>query len=80
MAAAPPASVTLIDQRGESLAVEYKYVTLPVGSIPRSVGFDAVVSMELNEYAAKGWRVSSVTRLGLGTTPMAVVFERATSD
>jgi hypothetical protein len=55
---------------------EYKYVTLPLGSVPRSVGFDAVVSMELNEYAAQGWRVVSATRLGIGSNPLAVVFER----
>lgn len=62
------------------MSVEYKYVTLPVGAIPRSVGFDAVVSMELNEYAAAGWRVVSTTRLGIGALPLAVVLERPRHD
>lgn len=55
---------------------EYKHVTLPLGSVPRSVGFDAVVSMELNEYAAQGWRIISATRLGIGITPTSVILER----
>ena len=59
---------------------EYKYATLPIGSVPRTVGFDAVVSMELNEFAAQGWRVVSSTRLGIGSTPLAVVFERPIHD
>lgn len=56
--------------------MEYKYVTLPTGPVPKSVGFDAVVTMELNEFAALGWRVVSSTRLGIGSSPLAVVLER----
>ncbi|KGJ73476.1 hypothetical protein GY21_11225 [Cryobacterium roopkundense] len=55
---------------------EYKHVTLPVGAFSTSVEFDAVVTMELNEFAAHGWRVASATRLGIGLTPLSVVFER----
>lgn len=59
---------------------EYKYVTLPVGVIPKSVGFDAVVSMELNEFAAQGWRAVSITRSGTGSTPTSVLLERPISE
>jgi hypothetical protein len=58
---------------------EYKHVTLPAGRIPKSVGFDAVLSMELNEFAEQGWRVVSVTRTGIADTLRGVVLERARS-
>lgn len=62
------------------MAVEYKYVTLPVGVVPKSVGFDAVVSMEINELTAQGWRAVSMTRSGIGHTPLSVLFERPIHD
>ena len=52
------------------------FVSLPQGVIPKSVGFAAVVSMELTELAEQGWRVVSAYRTGSGFTPLEVVLER----
>ena len=62
------------------MGIEYKHVTLPVGPIPKTVGIDAVLSMELNEFAALGWRVSTINRTGSGFTPYSVLLERPLDD
>jgi hypothetical protein len=58
------------------MTMEYKFVQLPVGPVPRSVGFAAVLNMELNEYGSEGWRIIQASRNGIGFTPLEVVFER----
>ena len=58
------------------MKLEYMFVSLPQGVIPKSVGFAAVVSMELTELAEQGWRVVSAHRTGSGFTPLEVVLER----
>ena len=60
------------------MATEYKFTKLPKGIVPKSVGYEAVVSMELTELAAEGWRVVTTNRLGQELTPLDVVLERTT--
>ena len=62
------------------MATEYLFRTLPKGVVPKTVGFEAVVSMELTELAAQGWKIVSATRNGPGFTPLEVVMERATNE
>lgn len=58
------------------MSVEYLFVKLPQGVVPKSVEFEAVVSMELTELAAQGWRVVTTNRIGSGFTRLEVVLER----
>lgn len=58
------------------MTVEYLFTRLPQSVVPKSVGFEPVVSMELSELAAEGWRVVTATRSGIGSTPLEVVLER----
>jgi len=60
--------------------MEYLLLKLPAGVVPKSVGFERVFTMELNEYAAQGWRVVSATRAMTGFTPMEVLLERPKND
>lgn len=58
------------------MAIEYLFVKLPQGVVPKTVGFEPVVSMELTELAAQGWRVVTAGRSASGFTPLDVVLER----
>jgi len=58
------------------MTTEYLFTTLPKGVVPKTVGFEAVVSMELTELAALGWQVVTATRQAGGFTPLEVLLER----
>lgn len=58
------------------MSFEYLFVKVPKSVVPKSVGFESVVSMELTEFAAQGWRVVTAGRSNGGATPLEVVLER----
>jgi hypothetical protein len=58
------------------MTLEYLFVMLPKGVVPKSVGFEPVVSMELSELGKEGWRVVTANRSGIGFTPLEVLLER----
>lgn len=58
------------------MSTEYLFTSLPKGVVPKSVGYEAVVSLEMTELASQGWRVVSAARTGVGFTPLEVVLER----
>lgn len=58
------------------MSIEYLFVKVPQSVVPKTVGFEAVVSMELTEFAAQGWKVVTAGRSNGGSTPLEIVLER----
>jgi len=56
--------------------MQYRLVILPKGKIPKTVSYEAMVTMELNELADEGWRPVSINRSGSQFMPMDVLLER----
>ena len=62
------------------IMTEYLFIKLPQGIVPKSVSFEAVVSMELTELGGLGWKVTAAGRAGSGFTPLEVVLERSNNE